>query len=300
MRIKLGILSAALVLSAATAPAARADDYAYYMSYYYVTPSQQGGGTYGTIDLNTGVTSQITSFTPPCCGGSLGYNGLGVVNGQLYTVTIPPASGTDSALLHIAQPNNPYNTSNLVSNDSGQVIADFGSTTSGLYAVSAGGGLLSVSPATGLASSIGVTGLTISVTDVSGISSGGSTLYLTKQSTLYTVNTTTGLATAVGNTTNPSRTYDFTAMVYTNGILYGTAFDANYATNLDYNNYLAEINPLTGAVTNAVVISGALPGTNFVYGLADLSSVSVPLPATLPLLFLGLAGLGCMSTRKPG
>jgi len=227
-------------------------------------PVAAGGGTYGTIDLNTGVTSTIAPYTPPCCGGATSYNGLGVANGQLYTTSYyDPGVTTDSALLHITPPNNASGSS-FVSSDSGSNIGVFGSITTGLYAVDNSGNLLSVNPATGAATVIGATGLG---NGGSGLSANGSTLYLTEQSTLYTVNTATGTATAVGNT-GP---YDFLAMVYEDGTLYGAAKDP--ANGL---NYVGEINPTSGAVSDALLIGGQFPATDRIWGLADVSSVSAP------------------------
>lgn len=256
-------LAISATLLSAVAPVASADDYAYYISNNHVNPA--GGGTYGTIDLNTGVASQILSYTP-CCAGSISYNGLGVANGQLYTTSYyNPGVTTDSALLHITPPSNPSGSSSFVSNDSGSNIGVFGSTTAGLYAVDDSGNLLSINPTTGAASMIGATGLG---NGGGGLSANGSTLYLTEQSTLYTVNTATGTATAVGNT-GP---YDFLAMVYEDGTLYGAAKDP--ANGL---NYVAEINPTSGAVSDAVLTGGAFPTTtDRIWGLADVSSVSAP------------------------
>jgi hypothetical protein len=250
-------------LFGAVGPVASADDYAYYVSNDRANAA--GGGTYGTIDLNTGLTSTIVTFTPPCCGGGIGYNGLGVVNGQLYTTsyfTTPPG---DSALLHVTPPNNPAGTSYFVGGNSGYNIQEFGSTNTGLYAVDYNGNLISVNPVTGAGTLIGATGIT---NNGSGLSANGSTLFLTGGNTLYTVNTMTGAVTTVGNT-GP---YQFLAMVYEDGTLYGAAKDT--ANGL---NYVAEINPTSGAVSDVIPIGGAFPvSTDRIWGLADVSSVSAP------------------------
>ena len=108
--------------------------------------------------------------------------------------------------------------------DIGGGYADFGSTTSGLYAFGGDGNLYSIDPTTGAATEIGPTGLSFGGT-VMGMSSGSSALYLTQNNSLYSLNTTNGSATLIG-TTNEGES-GFGALVSVGGTLYGGAYGAS-------------------------------------------------------------------------
>jgi PEP-CTERM motif len=198
--------------------------------------------------------------------------------------------------------------------------------------------LIRLNPATGaLLSSVLIRdalGNALSIADLA-VQPGTNTLFgvegpidrLNRQGTLYTINTTTGVATLVGNTghffasiafapdgtlylssadmgpmgqdinvrlstLNPSNaatlsfvpTEDFFGALGvrpTDGAIFGGTGDAHQ---------LFRINPATGAET----LVGDT-GLNFV---GDLAFVSVPEPATLALLGVGLAGLGFSRRRK--
>lgn len=266
---------------------ARADEVAFYVTHNRANPA--GGGTYGTIDLDTGVTATLGAFTPPCCGGSEGYDGLGVVNGQLYTATYYSANTPDSALVHIANPGAPLSSSSLVSPDSGHGFYDFGSTRTALYALDAQGNLLSVNALTGQASLVRATGLTLGN---SGMSAGGDTLYVTDRSVLYSINTTSGLATEVGSTGD----YRVLAMVVEGGRLYGTAKNRS-----DGHDYVAQIDPTSGALSDIRPISGDLPvTTDRIWGLADVPTAVVPAPAAAGLLAFAVSWLALVRGRRRG
>jgi hypothetical protein len=198
--------------------------------------------------------------------------------------------------------------------------------------------LIRLNPATGaLLSSVLIRdalGNALSIADLA-VQPGTNTLFgvegpidrLNRQGTLYTINATTGVATLVGNTghffasiafapdgtlylssadmgpmgqdinvrlstLNPSNaatlsfvpTADFFGALGvrpTDGAIFGGTGDAHQ---------LFRINPATGAET----LVGDT-GLNFV---GDLAFVSVPEPATLALLGVGLAGLGFSRRRK--
>jgi hypothetical protein len=144
------------------------------------------GGDFGTIDLNTGVFTALGNS-----GQTLA--GMAVENGMLYgssyhttgdLFTINPANGSLTSI----------GTSNLD-------YDDFGSTTSGLYAVGTDANLYSINATTGAPTLIGPTGLGLG--SWRSLSTNSSTLYFADGADLYTLNTTTGAATLVGDTHSP-------------------------------------------------------------------------------------------------
>jgi hypothetical protein len=128
------------------------------------------GGNFGTIDLNTGVFSLLgktaigglPQFTEPLSGmaeanGTLYGASEGTNdNGQLYTI-----NPTNGALTRVGTTGISYD--------------DFGSTTTGFYAVDSFGALYSTNRANGAATLIGSTGLTLNA--FRGISTNASSLY---------------------------------------------------------------------------------------------------------------------------
>ena len=273
---------------------AAADDYAYYLADYVNANLQINGGTYGRLDLNTGVSTQITSFTTPCCFGSTGYVGLGVVNGELYGMTTYGAN-SQSSLVASPDPSQPQGKTYVVGSGTGHDLDNFGSNTTGLDAVGQAGNLLSIDPTTGAGTVVGPTGFIPGNFDFSGMSTDGKTLYLTLSNMLYSLNTSTGVATLIGTTGS----FEFGAMVYEHGTLYGTGFSDDPSGAIPaYSDVVAEINPLTGAVSDVVEITGDLPAADVIVGLANAEglSTSVPEPAMVGLLGLGLGAL--MLRRK--
>src|SRR5580698_1361344 len=146
----------------------------------------------GIVDLNTGVFTLIGNM------GSGGDDGLRAANGVLYT-------GQNGLLYSV-------NTSNanltLIGGLTGNNLAAFGSTTTGLYGVAGTGPsqaatLFSINPETGAVTAIGPLGAG-AVPNGQGfysrLSVGSSTLYMEFNSNLYSINTTTGTATQVGTT----------------------------------------------------------------------------------------------------
>jgi len=150
---------------------------------------------FGTINLSSGVFSQIGSLSQVNTG--LGVSGNGLYTGAFNTGNLFEIDPGTGALTMIGSSSINY--------------LDTGSTTSGLYAIgganSAGAALslFSINPTTGASTLIGALGLSISTTvaDSFGLSTGSGALYFSfgpsfSSDTLYTLDTTTGSATAVG------------------------------------------------------------------------------------------------------
>jgi len=149
-----------------------------------------GGGAFGTIDLNTGVFTQLGLTNIPVAGlalvGTTLYaNGQGTGNnrGQLYSVN--PATG---ALMSIGSP-------------TGIDFTAFGSCGGTLYALdnaSANANLYSIDSSTGAATLLGPTNTGQPLAGYFALSTNSPALYFSLNSNLYTLNTLTGQATVAG------------------------------------------------------------------------------------------------------
>jgi len=159
---------------------------------------QAGNDVLGTLDLNTGVFTQISTQ-------AVNDYELGVYGGVLYGASIqcgclfqlnPPTAAPTFAPTQFNQNNNGFGAEN-----------GFGSTTDGLFVIGAAAGgrnsLYSIDPSTGAPTLIGPTGIT----------AGGGTGYLSASNdsnqlfweieancadTLYSISTTTGSASLIG------------------------------------------------------------------------------------------------------
>ena len=179
----------------------KADDTAYMAT---------GGGAFGTIDLTTGVFTQLGLSQLPVMGlavkGTTMYGagaGNNNQNGQLWSVD--PANGNLTA---IGQP-------------TGIDYQAFGSLNDTLYAIdhnSANPNLYSIDSSTGAATLIGP----LNIGPLAGywsLSNNSTALYFQLNSTLYTLNTTTGQASPVGLLSSQLQ-LQAGAMVEVNGTLY--------------------------------------------------------------------------------
>lgn len=246
-----GITAVAVLLFLALQPAARADSYAYMST---------GSDQFGTIDLNTGVFTQLGN-------SGLLLSGLGTVDGNIYG-----GAYADDTLYEV----NPTNGS-LTTIGTGSILYnDTGSTTSGLYAVNYGQtDLYSVNPLTGATTLIGPTGFSAFSFGVIGMSTGSNALYFTGNGNLYSLNTTTGAATLIG-----SQGFDVGALVTENGSLWAGANPANAVYTLDPTN------------ANATFVANASGDPASFWGLTpNPLPATTPEPTTTSLLFLGLGAV---------
>jgi len=250
-RTTTGLLTIGLLVTFAAS--LEADDMAYMLG----TQALGVQNPLGIVDLNTGVFTLIGNM------GSGGYDGLAVANGILYT--------EQNGLLYSVNTSNANLT--LIGGLTGNNLATFGSTSTGLYGLGPTGSfsvatLFSINPETGAVTAIGPLGAS-AVPNGQGyyarLSVGSSTLYMEFNSNLYIINTTTGAATQVGTTS--SNSYLTSVPLFENG--------ANYTGS---GSAIGTINVTTGQITPGSAISGG-PGS--IVGLAP-----DPLPASTPPVML--------------
>jgi hypothetical protein len=219
-----------------------------------------GGGAFGTIDLNTGVFTQLglTNNVPVAglalVGSTLYANGQGTVGnsrGQLYSVN--PATG---ALMSIGSP-------------TGIDFTAFGSYGGTLYALdhtSANANLYSINPSTGAATLLGPTNTGQSLAGYFALSTNSTALYFSLNSNLYTLNTSTGQATVVGGLGGGIQVG---AMAEVGGVLYGGQDSPQPPLKI------VTLNKSTGVATFLSNVTNS-PGSNasYVYALAP----TIPIP----------------------
>jgi uncharacterized repeat protein (TIGR01451 family) len=187
-----------------------------------------GSESFGTVNLTTGTYSQAGNMGVLLSGLGVGPGGL-LYGGVFLGNTLYQVNTTNGSLTVVG-------TSSLV-------YYDFGSTTTGVYALDQSLNLYSVNVSTGATTLIGSTGLSLPPNPWSGASTGADKLYLTmgtigSPATLYSINTSTGAGTQIGNTGAPN----LGAMVFENGTLY-----AGSGQNAPFNIYT--MNPSTGQAT---------------------------------------------------
>jgi BON domain len=209
-----------------------------------------GAGHFGTLDLHTGVFTELGN-----AGVLLG--GLGVYRGNLY------GGQHNGNTLYQVNPTNGSLTAVGKSN-----ITDFnlfGSTTSGLYALDSNFNLYSVYPTTAAATRLGPTGFSAPGC-CTALSSGASGLYfvttLGSGTTLYSLNTATGAPSMIG----PTNTGNIGALVFENGTLYAVAYRGGLYT----------LNTSTGQGTHLSESPGEL------WGLAAANTVVFGAPSRKP------------------
>jgi hypothetical protein len=251
-----GIAVVGVLLFLGSPSAARADDLAYMST---------GSDLFGTIDLDTGLFTEL---------GDMGQllSGLGVTDGNIY--------GGVEGSQDLYQVNLTNGSLTLIGAGTLSGYNDFGSTLSGLYAVSTDQqDLYQVDPSTGATTLIGATGFNSSCA-VIGMSTGSSALYFSCDDNLYTLSTTTGAATLIGSMGIGGGSVG--ALVTEDSALWA---GANPGNTLD------TVNPTTGAATFAANVTGGDSGS--FWGLTpDPGSVPEPGSAALflttlpPLVFV--------------
>jgi hypothetical protein len=258
MRYRAGFLFAFLVLAGVSL---KADPMA-----FAVLQNNQATN-FGILDLNTGVFSDINSSEPSGLtlapfGGSVYAMATGT---GLYQVNT--ANGDLTALGPLTLP--------LV----------LGSTSSGLFDEDQLGDLNSLNSSNADATLVGPTGTPGFANWEALSNSGGSALYIGDQNEFYTVDTSTGAATAVGSFGTPvvgESAALMGAMMVEDGTLYGAQEPF----------FIDTIDPATGEATNIAQLQGLFAG-EFILGLApDAAASAAPEPSTLVLLAAGLIGLG--------
>ncbi len=260
--MKKGTIASALALvTTLCASSGWADSYAYV---------EGDNGPFGTLDLNTGAYTYLGTT-------SVFLSGLGTANGKLYG-----ANYGENGPLGTLYSVNTANGNLTAVGSSGISYEDIGSTTKGLYAIGSDFNLYSVNPANGAATLVGGTGLS-SFGGVFGESAGSSTLYITAGTELYSVSTTSGLATAIGYMSGQY----MGALVQEGGILYGGQWPATAVDTL---------NTLTGAATTGPSVTG---GLNSFWGLAPIPlTSSVPDETSTMSLLLGVVCFGGLLLRR--
>jgi hypothetical protein len=265
--------TAAVLLLTLGAAAARADNVV------YATADNGVTNLFGTIDLTTGQFSQISTTTPLFGSTTIGpggtiYGGEGNLNYNLDTIS---PTGVPSQFGTVTAPSNSYGFTGLAS-----------AGAAGFYAIDQVGSL--PGPFSATLEHISADGTSSSVVGTLGTSfwsfnSGNlafgpnGSLYFnvwptsSKDTTLYQVNTTTGVATAVGSGLGAP---DPLALVTVGTTLYG--IDTFVPTSPT----IYTINTTTGAATEIGTVSGLPSG----YTLDTLAG-SVPEPGTITLLGTG-------------
>lgn len=224
-----------LFLLAVSASAAKADNLAYMST---------NTGEFGTIDLNTGAFTELAAPT------GVPVAGMAVLNGTLYASSYDT---TGSGTLYTV---NPANGSLTVVGTSSISYASFGSAASSLYALGVDGNLYSINPNSGAATTIGPTGFVFGDGAWAGLSNNATILYFSNGENLFTLNTTTGAKTLVGN----MGAVQMGVLLMEGGILYGGQNVPSFA--------VAKINPTTGAATTGPGVTGA---TGEFYALAPVT-----------------------------
>jgi hypothetical protein len=147
--------------------------------------------------------------------GQLGSTVYGESADQLYSIS---SAGVETA---------------IGSAVAGVTFVDFGSTTSGLFAISTTGNLYTINDSTGAATLDGSLGLGTFASHLTtiGMSTGSGTLYFDDGLTMYSLNTATGVATNIGTISGGPTNYG--ALAYLSAAQTGTTAGLYGGSNKD-------------------------------------------------------------------
>lgn len=230
-----------------------------------------------SIDAGTGAATLIgaTGFNVSLTGLSFADGvlyGTDIFNlpGGLYMATIDTTTG---AATGFSDQDGSINWHGLASMESGPLYTIDIDDNNILKSITTGGVVTSIG------SGAGIDGRGMAYDDGNGI------LYATGGSSLYTVDTTTGTSSLIGNM-GLNTSYFGLAFDEINGILYGNGADANSLYRID-------------VTTGAATLIGA-NGVSDIDGLAwiEMDVPRIPVPAALPLLASGIGALAVMRRRR--
>jgi hypothetical protein len=277
-RLKLAATAAALLGGLALASAAQA------FTFLEIDSSGQ------LWDINTAVAhNNATAVGTPDIVmeglGQLGSTVYGESANQLYSIS---SAGVETA---------------IGSAVAGVTFVDFGSTTSGLFAISTTGYLYTINDTTGVATrdslSLGL-GTFASHLSTIGLSTGTGTLYFDDGTTMYSLNTGTGFATKLGTISGTPTEYG--ALMYATAALTGTTAGLYGGSNHDGSGShtgiaqfaisgTAPTESFVGSLTREVSPNSA-HATQFWGMVPGFGAKVVPEPSEWALMLFGVGAVG--------
>jgi hypothetical protein len=299
-RLKLVATAAAILGGLAVTSAAQAD---------ITMLDLTGTKDLGTWDTTTGLYAPYTINTTgghvanALIGlGQIGKNVYGLTNDELFSLTLSGTTVTESAVGGV---------------DGGETFVSFGSTTTGLFALGfqvVGATdvyhLYSISTSGTVTQDPGTLGIGLSLLPTAksnsiGMSTGSSTLYLDLANALggtnvYTLNTSTGVATLVGTVTStPSGATEFGAITTETaanggGFFFGSNHDGHGSHTALFKVTVSGTSPHEDfSATDRVESTGNSAHASQFWGLAPgFGATVLPEPADWALMLFGVGAVG--------